>query len=83
MRINVQLVKTSQFLKQFCLIVRHKPEKEQIIPDALSRLAIANNLGHDPKYSKLDVLFVYHTTLVQINADLVKRIFNSYTSDKW
>lgn len=83
MRMNVRLVKASQLLKQFHLIVRHKPEKEHIILDALSRLASANNSGHDPEYSELDVLFVYHTTLMQRNLDLVKYILDGYTSDKW
>ena len=83
MRMNAQLVRASQFLRQFRLIVWHKPGKEHIIPDALSKLASANNSGHDPKYSELDALFVYHTTLVQINPDLVKRILNGYTFDKW
>lgn len=78
----MRLVRASQFLRQFHLIVWHKPEKEHIIPDALSRLANTNNSGHNPKYAKLDALFVYHVTLVQINPDLVKRIFDDYTFDK-
>lgn len=61
---NVRLVRVSQFLRQFRLIVQHKRRKEHIIPDALSRLASANNIGHDVEYSELDALFVYHTTLV-------------------
>lgn len=82
MRMNVRLVRASQFLTQFHLIVRHKPGKEHIIPDALSRQASANNLGHDPKYFKLHAMFVYHTTLVQINLKLVKRILDGYASNK-
>ena len=58
MRMNLRLVRVSQFLRQFHLIVRHKPGKEHIIPDALSRLASANNLGYNPEYVKLDALFV-------------------------
>ena len=83
MKINVQLVRTSQFLRQFYLIVRHKPGKKHIIPDALSRLASANKSGHDIGYAKLDALFVYHMTLVRINPDLVKQILDGYTSDSW
>ena len=83
MRMNVRLVRASQFLRQFHLIVRHKPEKEHIIPDALSRLVNTNSLGYDAEYAKLDALFVYHTTLVRINPDLVKRILDGYTSNGW
>lgn len=82
MIMNVRLIRASQFFRQFYLIVRHKPGKEHIIPDALSRLTWANNSGHNPEYSELDALFVYHTTLMQINPDLVKLIFDDYTSDK-
>ena len=83
MRMNVRLVRASQFLRQFHLIVRHKPGKEHIIPDALSRLASANSSGHDAEYAELDALFVYHTTLVRINPDLVKQILDGYMSDGW
>ena len=65
------------------MIVCHKPKKEHIIPDALSKLASANSSGHDAEYAKLDALFVYHTTLVQINPDLVKCILDGYASDGW
>ena len=80
---NVRLVRASQFLRQFHLIVRHKPGKEHIIPDALSKLASANSSGHNAEYAELDTLFVYHTTLVRINPDLVKQILDGYTSDGW
>ncbi len=51
MRLNVRLVRASQFLNGFRLTVRHKPGKEHIVPDALSRLASTNsNLAdHDPE----------------------------------
>lgn len=61
----------------------HKPKKEHIIPDALSRLANANRVGHDNLYSKLNALFTYHTTLVEINPDLAIQILDSYLSDDW
>lgn len=64
MKMNVCLVRTSQFLQQFCLVVRHKPGKKHIIPDALSKLASVNCTKHNNYYSKLDALFTYHTTLV-------------------
>lgn len=47
MRINICLVKASQFFRQFCLILRHPPGKKQIIPDALNKLANANNAGYN------------------------------------
>ena len=83
MRINVCLVRAFQFLRQFRLVVRHKPGKEHIIPDLLSRLASANNTFQDDEYLELDSLFAYHITLVEINPDLVKRILDGYAVDSW
>ena len=83
MRMNIRLVRASQFLEQFRLVVRHKPEKEHIIPDVLSRLASANPAGYDEVYSELDTLFTYHATLVKISTDLIKRICDSYLADDW
>lgn len=36
MRLNLGLVQSLQFLQQFKLDIWHKPNKEHIIPDALS-----------------------------------------------
>lgn len=41
-RLNLRLVRVSQFFQQFKFKVRHKPGKIYIIPDALSRLANFN-----------------------------------------
>lgn len=82
-RMNIRLVGASQFLQLFYLIVRHKSGKEHIISGTLSRLASANKAGHNPDYSKLNTLFVYHTTLVEINQEIVKRILDGYASDSW
>ena len=59
---NVRLVRASQFLRQFQLDVRHKPGKEHIVPDALSRLASSSNKGLVAEdYSELDALYGYAT----------------------
>lgn len=83
MRLNLQLVRASQFLQQFKLDVRHKPGKEHIIPDALSRLASANVGQADPSYSELDALFTYNTTLVEICPELISRILAGYEADNY
>ncbi len=66
MRLNLRLVRASQFLQQFKLDIRHKPGKEHIIPDALSRLTSANTGHADLHHSELDALFTYNTTLVAL-----------------
>lgn len=64
-------------------MVCHKPGKEHIVPNALSRLASANtNLSlEDLNYLELDALFTYNTTLIDIHPDLVKEIVKGYKTD--
>lgn len=81
MRINIRIVRVSQFLHQFHLVVWHKLSKEHIILDALSRLANTNDTIYNNKYSKLKSLFAYYITIVEINSNLVKRILNGYMAD--
>lgn len=80
---NIRLVRASQFFRQLRLVVRHKPGKEHIILDALSRLANANDTFHNNEYLGLDSLFAYYTTLVEINTDLIKHILDGYAADSW
>lgn len=82
-RMNVHLVRVSWFLRQFRLVVRYKLEKEQIMLDALSKLASANNLGYTPFYSELNAVFVYYTTLVKIHPDLISHILEDYAANNW
>ncbi|KAI1002218.1 hypothetical protein K3495_g5988 [Podosphaera aphanis] len=44
-RINLRLVRASQYLHQFPLQMRHKPGKSNFIPDALSRLPNSDTLS--------------------------------------
>ena len=82
MRLNLRLVRASQFLQQFKLDVRYKPGKEHIIPDALSRLASANR-HPDPEHSELDALFTYNPTFVKMHPALVSQILEGYQADPW
>lgn len=78
---NIWLVKASQFLQQFCLIIWYKSRIEHIIPDALSRPASIRNADHNLEYSKLNTLFFYYTILVEINLHLIEQILDNYTTD--
>ena len=70
LRMNVRLVRASQFLRQFQLNVRHKPGKDHIVPDALSRLASATTTGLAEDYSELDALYGYTTQAMDPKDDL-------------
>ena len=83
MRLNLRLVRASQFLQQFKLDVRNKLSKEYIILDILSRLASSNIGTIEPSYSELDALFLYNTTFIKIHLTLVSRIIAGYNIDAW
>lgn len=81
----MQLVRASQFLCQFRLVVCHKPGKEHIIPDTLSRVASAN-INHpssDLNYEELNVLFTYNTIFIKINPEFLQRIVKGYKANSW
>ena len=84
LRLNLRLVRASQYLQRFELDVRHKPGKSNVIPDALSRLSSTNDSNVPPEHSELDALHVtyaYTTTLVEMSDDFKQRIVEGYDTD--
>ena len=79
MRMNVRLIRASQFLRQFRLDVRHKPGKEHIVPDALSRLASANSTPLSDEHDELDALFT--TALVEMSSTFLEGLEDGYKTD--
>ena len=85
LRLNLRLVRASQYLQRFDLDVRHKPGKSNVIPDALSRLSSSNE-SHpvQPEFAELDALqasYAYTTTLVEMSHDFKQRIVAGYETD--
>lgn len=78
---NIRLVRALQVLQQLRFIIWHKPRKEHIIPDELSKLTSGNNTSYDMKYFELDSLFVNYTTQVEIDLALVECILDGYITD--
>ena len=79
-RINVRLIRAAQYLRQFDLSITHKPGKEHIVPDALSRLASQGKILPD-NHSELDVLFT--ATLVQMNDEFHAKCIAGYQEEPW
>lgn len=80
LRMNTRLIRASQFLTQFDLKVRHKPGKEHVVPDALSRLKNAGPQLQDT-YSELDVLFT--AALVEMKQEFAQKILQGYKKDTY
>ena len=84
MRLNLRLVRASQFLSQFSnLDIRHKSEKYYVISNALSRLKSLNisNVENDD-YSELNALYTYHIILLELNEEFMTKIIHEYINDE-
>ena len=89
-KLNLRLVRASDYIQRFRNIeFRHKPGKQHVVPDALSRLdAAMGDAEYSRKSSKeegvLDALHgcAYATTsLVEMSPELRREIVEGYTKD--
>lgn len=96
-KLNLRLVRASQYLSGFNLAVRHKAGKSNVVPDALSRLqadvaseekqAVLESLYgstislRHEKTASLEEIPVHHMTLVEMDDDFKKRLIDSYSKD--
>ena len=73
---NLRIIQASQYLSQFGnLEIRHKKEKLNIVPDALSRLA--SETEADSEEGELEVN-AFSTTIIQISDEFKDRIKDNY-----
>ena len=79
-KLNLRLIRASDYIQRFNLDIRHKPGKQHVVPNALSRLSSDNA---EPKTAEnddeLDALFT--ASLVEMNEAFRKRIVDDYKSD--
>ena len=68
-------MKILHYLFQFSFNVKYKLDKKNIIPDVLFRLTSIDVILCEMKnYSKLNVLYVYNVTLIEINKNSSEKI---------
>ena len=85
-KLNLRLVRASQYLSAFNLELRHKAGKSNTVPDALSRLPQAIEPASDQSEGVLDALHaepvaIYHATLVEMSDDFKQRLKQGYLED--
>ena len=78
LRMNIRLIRASQFLNQFNLNIKYKSKKDHIISNALSRLASVNIELLSKKHSELNILYTYNTTLIEMFEKFRKKIIEDY-----
>ena len=81
LRMNIRLIKASQFLNQFNLNIRYKSRKNHIVSNALSRLASANIELLSKEHFELNVLYTYNTTLIEMFEKFRKKIIENYNKN--
>jgi integrase-like protein len=83
-KLNLRLIRASQYLQQFRLRVFHRPGKTNAIADALSRLQAKKT--SDTNLMDLDALHAnaYTATLVELSDDFRAKLLDGYTKDtRW
>ncbi len=81
-KLNLRLVRASQYLSQFQLDVRYRPGKQHIVPDALSRLLNSMaDLRDRESDGTLDEVFAFNMTLVEMSDSFKKTLSKAYRED--
>ena len=83
-KLNLRLIRASEYLQRFRIEIRHKSNKMNIVSDALSRLA---NRDYDitSNESELDTLIAdaYSISLIQVNEGFKGRMKHEYQEPRW
>ena len=95
-KLNLHLIRVSQYLLEFNLIIRYKIDKINVVLDALSRLqvdvaikkkqvvlkSLYNSLVTlNKRIAPLEVLLIYHITLIEISDNFKKRLVEAYNKN--
>ena len=81
-KLNLRLIRASNYIQRFNLNIRHKLEKQHIISNALSRLAIDNAesiLRKSFAKDELNALFIMF--FIKMNIHFKQRILNDYKTN--
>ena len=78
-KLNLRLIHASDYIQRFNIVLRHKPGKMHIIPDALSRLPTTNTEDKLGAEGELDVLFT--TSLIKMSDEFRTKILKGYETD--
>ena len=82
-KLNLRLVRASEFFNRFDLDIRHKFDKKHVVFDALSRLSNVNFEAHLKSENELDVLHIYQViiSLIHLNDEFRNKILDDYDND--
>lgn len=90
-KLNLRLVRASQYLSQYRLDIRHVPGRTHIVPDALSRLSnlrcneadlTTNVLDDLSAFQTEEDLSTYKMTMLELDDDFKNHLKEAYRQDK-
>ena len=79
-KLNLRLIRASQYLSQFQLDIRHRPGTSNIVADSLSRLHSTAEASKDSNILD-EVASVFHASVLQISDVFKKAIRTGYQED--
>jgi len=82
-KLNLRLIRASEYLQRFRIELRHKPGKANIVPDALSRLA---SRSYRPETDELilNALTAFPVNIIAVSEDFKSRVRSSYEAEaRW
>lgn len=93
-KLNLRLIRASEYLQRFRIELRHKPGKTNIVPDALSRLASRDYDTTGSDEAELDALIAdaypvstivdaYPVSMIQVSDDFKARVQQGYQEPRW
>ncbi|MGI0135223.1 MAG: integrase zinc binding domain-containing protein [Candidatus Micrarchaeaceae archaeon] len=84
-KLNLRLVRASEYMALFDLYVRHKPGKDHLVPDALSRLPASGSPHPLEAKGELDALhtepYAFIALTVQMSNTFKRKILKGYAED--
>ena len=81
-KLNLRLIRASEYLQRFRIELRHKPGKANIVPDALSRLASRSYRSESE--SVLEDVDAFPVSLITVSEAFRKRLLDGYHNEpRW
>ena len=85
-KLNLRLIRVSNYIQRFSLNIRHKSEKFHTVSDALSKLFtnLSTNVSSEQKFDMIhdeELNILYTASTIKINTDFRNRIIQNYKKD--
>ena len=81
-KLNLRLIRASEYLQRFRLKIRHKSGKANVVSDALSRLA-SRSYRSETDESILDTVEDFPVSVITVSKAFRRRLLDGYQESRW